>query len=362
MTKKITALVVLLVVLGGLAAAYFVGGEDLMGRMSRFSGGKGTITEREDSSDGKGTSDNITKGEMMRYVVVFPGWAITYGAQPTFPDVPMSHTYYKYVETAYANDLIDGYANGTFGPEDYVSKAEAAKLYVTSFELPLCPTSSGNPSFADVSQDAWYFDYVETLVAYGMGEDLLGSPNFEPGVNITKTDAIAWGKFLKDVDGEPSCGEVDVCPEVVESTESYSKFIVGAEQTVGVFDIIAMDEDLEIDEIEIKCSGVYTENTGFDDNYMKLYVNGDLLAGKSTAQDPCTEGTTFDVELANPPLEIPAGDDLTLEIVYDTAVTSGAAFGEFFGMEISQLNGVGGTNAANFTCDYVDIFGSVMTY
>jgi len=49
-----------------------------------------------------------------------------------FPDVKEGAWYYDYVVTAYNQSVLDGYANGRFGPADPVTRAQAAKLTITA--------------------------------------------------------------------------------------------------------------------------------------------------------------------------------------------------------------------------------------
>ncbi len=49
-----------------------------------------------------------------------------------FPDVSAGDWFYEYVTTAYNQSIVDGYANGNFGPADFVTRAQIAKLLVNS--------------------------------------------------------------------------------------------------------------------------------------------------------------------------------------------------------------------------------------
>jgi len=46
----------------------------------------------------------------------------------SFPDVLENHENYAAIEYLYANDVISGYLEGTFGPEDLVTRAQAMKI------------------------------------------------------------------------------------------------------------------------------------------------------------------------------------------------------------------------------------------
>lgn len=53
--------------------------------------------------------------------------------QFSFPDVPESEWYSKYVKEAYANGIVDGYPDGTFRPGAYINFAEAIKIIANAF-------------------------------------------------------------------------------------------------------------------------------------------------------------------------------------------------------------------------------------
>lgn len=72
----------------------------------------------------------------------------------TLTDIVTSAWYYTYVQTAFCNDIISGYPDKTFRPADNINTAEAAKILVNTFDLPLPP---GLPS------DPWYTSYIAAL-------------------------------------------------------------------------------------------------------------------------------------------------------------------------------------------------------
>ena len=71
----------------------------------------------------------------------------------TFPDVPKTEWYAKYVCTLMQKGLIKGYDDGTFLPSQTINFSEAAKI-ITKHELPQAQQIEGNP---------WYKHYVTYL-------------------------------------------------------------------------------------------------------------------------------------------------------------------------------------------------------
>lgn len=84
-----------------------------------------------------------------------------------FPDVEIGSWYEPFVCDAAARKYVNGYANGTFRPNDAVNKVEALKMITTVFDIPLEVITDDNReivNFADVSLSAWYTQYL--LTAY----------------------------------------------------------------------------------------------------------------------------------------------------------------------------------------------------
>lgn len=112
-----------------------------------------------------------------------------------FPDVLDTAWYFKYVMGAHEAGLIDGYKDGKFHPVSTVNLAESMKILLMAGnpELPTdMPTDGSIKTFNDVPSDAWYFPYV----AFGKDKNILMADdegNIEPGQNMTR------GKFAEIV-------------------------------------------------------------------------------------------------------------------------------------------------------------------
>jgi hypothetical protein len=61
--------------------------------------------------------------------------SVIFAADPTFPDVPTTHWAYDYIEKLAKAEIIGGYADGTFGPEDNVTRQQAAKMIAGAADL-----------------------------------------------------------------------------------------------------------------------------------------------------------------------------------------------------------------------------------
>jgi hypothetical protein len=99
--------------------------------------------------------DSATRGQLakiaMNTAVLALGWTLLDPASNTFEDVPVGSTFFKYVETAYAHQVLGGYPCGTrpempcvppankpyFLPSNEVTRGQAAKIVSNTF-FPSC--------------------------------------------------------------------------------------------------------------------------------------------------------------------------------------------------------------------------------
>jgi hypothetical protein len=124
-----------------------------------------------------------------------------------FSDVQPSDYFYAPVHYLVCRGIISGYADGTFRPANLTSRAQMVKIVVRGFSKPLTTPPAGGYTFTDVPPSHPFFAYIETAAANGIvsgytcgepGEpcDTAQRPYFHPYANITrgqlaKIDALA---------------------------------------------------------------------------------------------------------------------------------------------------------------------------
>ena len=131
--------------------------------------------------------NNTTRGQLCKIVVLAEGWTLINPPTPTFSDVPITHAFYTYVETAFNQGILSGYADGTFRPGNDVSRGQICKIVVLAeeWELYVPPI----PTFIDVPSTDPFYAYVETayhhdvISGYSCGMACL---EFRPGNNATR--------------------------------------------------------------------------------------------------------------------------------------------------------------------------------
>ncbi|MFH0820561.1 MAG: S-layer homology domain-containing protein [Candidatus Peregrinibacteria bacterium] len=110
-----------------------------------------------------------------------------------FPDVPLYAWYVGYVKKAKELNLVNGYADGTFHPEQPINRAEAVKILVSAFgfDVTKAETFKAEAQFKDVATGTWYYPAVNFAVKNGLLDGLRTPngkilPDFGPGRNMSR--------------------------------------------------------------------------------------------------------------------------------------------------------------------------------
>jgi len=101
------------------------------------------------------TNRSVTRGQISKIVVLAAQWALQNPASATFTDVHIGSTFYQYVETAYAQNILAGYPCGGpgepcdpqqrpyFRPNNNATRAQISKIVFLASEQPAStPTST----------------------------------------------------------------------------------------------------------------------------------------------------------------------------------------------------------------------------
>jgi hypothetical protein len=110
----------------------------------------GTVSGYEDGTFRP--NNPVTRAQVAKMLVIGAGWTIYTPGTPTFPDVPSSYWAFAYIETAFAHGIIAGFADGGFHPDQPVTRAQLAKMVDLAMQLargPHLPTSVPSPTASD---------------------------------------------------------------------------------------------------------------------------------------------------------------------------------------------------------------------
>ena len=120
---------------------------------------------------------------MLVFSVALPGMAFQ------FPDVPTNHWAAEQMDILSDKGVIVGYPDGTFRPDENVTRAEFASMAIKA--LGQEHTSVAQPvNFTDITEDFWAYDAIQKSVFF----DLISCPPsgepFRPDDTVTRAESI----------------------------------------------------------------------------------------------------------------------------------------------------------------------------
>lgn len=146
----------------------------------------------------------------------------------SFSDVPDDAWYATAVKTLASLGMMDGYPDGTFRPDEPITRAEFATVGLAFAYDPL----DASCSYYDVGANAWYHTYVAQATTYGW---IGGYPDntFRPGNNITRVEVcvIVNNMLGRDADERYIDRHEDELVHFVDLSDSYWGYYTIMEST-----------------------------------------------------------------------------------------------------------------------------------
>ena len=148
--------------------------------VKRFNEGKNSLY---DMSDAISASENISQNtglsdknpDVQKMSIVHPG--------KTFDDIK-GHANQTAIEELSERNIINGKTENSFEPQSTMTRAEFATITVRGLGLSV----KGNPIFGDVTENDWFYDYVNTAYNYGIINGV-SDTEFAPNGTITREEA-----------------------------------------------------------------------------------------------------------------------------------------------------------------------------
>lgn len=103
----------------------------------------------------------------------------------TFNDV-VTHWSKSAIDDLASRTVVNGVGNGNYEPDRDITRAEFAAIVVRALGL---DTGMGSSNFTDVESGAWYYGYIQTAVGYGIVNGY-GDGTFGPQDTITREQTM----------------------------------------------------------------------------------------------------------------------------------------------------------------------------
>ncbi len=85
-----------------------------------------------------------------------------------FNDVGREYHYCEAVKWAKDQGIVEGFGDGSFKPDEPVTRAQAVKMILETFKVNMVEGRGQNLGFSDVSRYLWYTDYIKTALSLGI--------------------------------------------------------------------------------------------------------------------------------------------------------------------------------------------------
>ena len=116
----------------------------------------------------------------------------------SFSDVSKNHWAYSFIESLYRDGILNGTGDGKFEPDRYITRAEFVCALIKALKL---NTAGADVSFTDISAGDWFMPYVAKAVAQGFVKGFEDG-SFKPNDFVTREQmAVMVSNALQLTDG-----------------------------------------------------------------------------------------------------------------------------------------------------------------
>lgn len=119
---------------------------------------QGVVNGYEDGNFG--VNDNLTRAQAAVMIVNAIGFEYS-SREQIFTDVPTDFWANQHITQAYQMDMLNGYEDGNFGPDDYITRAQLSVIISKAFGL---ETLTNVPFiFRDIPESYWAYPFIRNL-------------------------------------------------------------------------------------------------------------------------------------------------------------------------------------------------------
>lgn len=141
--------------------------------------------------------DPITRGQAAAIIVKLLQLDTEKAKDPGFKDVTQANGYYKAIATLAEKEIIGGYEDGRYGPNEPIKRGQMASILVKAFDLPRYDIPQHENPFKDVKQFVSHSPNI--LIIHRLGITTGTSPTtFSPNASITRGQAAKLMKAAEE--------------------------------------------------------------------------------------------------------------------------------------------------------------------
>ncbi|HEY5714636.1 MAG TPA: S-layer homology domain-containing protein, partial [Candidatus Gracilibacteria bacterium] len=261
----------------------------------------------------------LNRAEVSKIIVLATGIDFDTSGGPHFPDVPENAWFYDYIETMYNYGWVNGYPDGYFRPGVGINRAEIAKMVINAFEID--QDLSGAPHFDDASESDWFYGYVETAYNYGLMRGY-GDGTFGPANAVTRAEAVKVvydSLLVVSVPSGPAEGTLEVSLSADTPRGTNIPFNATSVPFTTVELTASDDSDVEISSLTFTRLGL-GDNDDFDNVWLE--VDGFKIGNDKSVNNDDIAELRF-----NPPLIVPAGQTVVADLVGSMETSAAVAGG-----------------------------------
>ena len=123
----------------------------------------------------------------------------TFSFAVSFSDLSSSHWCYQTIHQFIEKGIISGYEDGTFRPDNVITRAEFVKIVNHYFHY--SSVSINDNSFKDVPSDSWFFQEVNIAIEKGYIKGFEDN-TFRPNEPIRRQEAVVILARILGIDQE----------------------------------------------------------------------------------------------------------------------------------------------------------------
>ncbi|MGY4688443.1 S-layer homology domain-containing protein [Salibacterium sp. K-3] len=204
--------------------------------------GEGIINGYEDGSFGP--NDKVTRGQAALMLTSALELETADRPDPGFSDIEDGTELAGAVAAVADEGIIEGYEE-EFQPNDELTRAQMAKVLAEAYDL----NGEGSSEFSDVTDDFWAYDHIDALASNGISTGYEDG-SFKPGASTTRAQ---FATFLwNTTEDEAPAPEVDeeiagVLEDVMETQQNLDSYTFDGSAGI-ILDVPMGDEELSEEE------------------------------------------------------------------------------------------------------------------